>query len=295
MRQEHHILEHFPFPSSLQYHHATSTMANWNSYERSSIPSYEESIATSSHWPVPSSGEKSTAAASSAPSTLRQERDRRIKNLVTSSIIPCFSLHLSNACNKLIIVVIPSDGLHASQTVTEQNIVTPSLRQTTGSLLRLSGEANRSMFWTQESVVQELGATLRRELAASTLDDVVPHQHQHQHSPSLYHQNMHSASGSGPPGKRSWLKRTFVLPGPDHDPTGETGKWDLGWRSPECQAGTCDDGWMERPGEQKRTLTTDEVAVRTRLQDVSYRTENQMGLWETWTVKCIWIEIEVAV
>jgi len=44
---------------------------------------------------------------------------------------------------------------------------------------------------------------------------------------------------------------------------------------------------------QTRTLEVDEVAVHTRLQEVSFRTESEMGLLETTTVRCIWVEIEV--
>jgi len=278
------------------------TFDSWNPPSDRIPPTYEESIAASSRQPLVR--EKSTSTAS-APSMIRQERTRRILNLVTSSIIPCFTTHLTNACNSLTIVVVPADSLQTTSTVTEQNIVTPSLQtlETTGAVIPLSGDENRPSFWTQQVVVQELDAVLRRELSGGSAaeegllsdfpDSNTPTESQMQQLPT--------APLPPRPDKKSWLKRTFVLPGPDHDPTGETGKWDLGWRSPDSPSGTGDSAIgsgrtaVSKTRTKTRTLEGDEVFVDTRLQDVSFRTESEMGLLETTTVKCVWVEIEIVV
>ncbi|EXJ77902.1 hypothetical protein A1O3_09061 [Capronia epimyces CBS 606.96] len=259
-------------------------------------------MATSGHRPEVPSREKST----SAPSIIRRERSRRILNLVTNSIIPCFTLHLSNACNRLAIAIVPSDVLRASGPVTEQNIVAPALpNETTASVIPLTGDENRSSFWTQYAVVQEVDVVLRWELCGSSTipKDVRPEDDQ-SNPPSPPVQPQDTASRPAPPSKKSWLKRTFVLPGPDHDPTGETGKWNLGWRESDSPTGE-GSSWSDRPlgahssgtrmRTRTRTLQPDEIDVHTNLQDVSFRTESELGLLETTTVRCIWVEIEVGI
>lgn len=270
-----------------------STTDPWDFSDR--IPSYEESIAASHGRPNPTSWERTA----STTSMIRQERTRRIFDLVTNSIIPCFTTHLANACHHLTIVILPADALRTPQTVTERNIVSPSLHshETTGSLIHLSGVENRSSFWTQNVVVQELDQILRRELSGSApAEDIQPESLDSKspvQPPSQFQVQPLDDPLPPRPSKKSWLKRTFVLPDADHDPTGETGKWDLGWRSPgPFEAGEAS---TSRPRVRTRTLRADEVAVHARMQDVSFRTESEMGLLETATVKCIWIEIEVGI
>lgn len=265
------------------------------------IPTYEESLTTSSVPTFP--GSKYT----SVPSMIRQERTRRIVQLVQTTLIPSFTLHLSNACTHLTIIILPSDALQHGTGISEQNVVTPSLpsHETTGIVAALTGDENRASFWTQPVVVQELDAVLRRELSCSSIPvHTVPvagagedtkAQPRTQLLTPFQVQPAPSATLPSRPRQKSWLKRTFVLPGPEHDPTGETGKWDLGWRSAEQQPGVDDGGGATRSRTRTRTLGLgpDEVAVHTRLQEVSFRTESEMGLLETSTVKCVWLEIEI--
>jgi len=266
------------------------------------IPTYEESVAAASTSPrpqaTPSSQEKHLH---SVPSMIRQERVRRIQHLVTAYILPTFTLHLSNhACSHLTIVIVPSGSLQNCGQLQRENIVMPSLQppETTGVVLALEGEEDRASFWIQNAVIQELDAVLRRELSGSSVhfpagaEEKGPSLQQFQVQPPP------TAALPLRPRQKSWLKRTFVLPGPDHDPTGETGKWDLGWRSTKSSstggAGSANDA-SETPSTRTRTLRQDEVAVHTRLQDVSFRTESELGLLETTTVKCIWVQIEVGI
>ncbi|EXJ56494.1 hypothetical protein A1O7_06838 [Cladophialophora yegresii CBS 114405] len=260
------------------------------------IPTYEEALASSSShtvsWP-----RRTTSNAIS----IRDERTRRVFEVVTRVIIPSFADHISNLCNHITIVLVPADAFPASRTVTAQNIVSPSPHsyRTTGNVVALVGTENRASFWTQQSVLQELDRILRRELSGSSPaapPKLVDEKTRSTQLPPLQVQPEPGAQLPPRPGKQSWLKRTFALPGEDHDPTGETGKWDLGWRSPEHHQTNTD---QFSPASQRKdgvkTLQADEVSVQTKLQDVSFRTENEMGLLETTTIKCIWIEIEVGV
>ncbi|KIX93123.1 uncharacterized protein Z520_11180 [Fonsecaea multimorphosa CBS 102226] len=280
------------------------------------IPTYEEAVAVSTKAAAAASSSSPGSrqrTASSSTSSIRQQRTRRIYELVVESLIPCFATHVSNLCNHLTIIVVPADNnLRATRTLTEQNVVSPSLpsHQTTGVVITLSGTENHSSFWTQQAVVEELDLLLRRELSnpsASAAESETqseslneksqPPQSQLPPPPQFQVQPAPETQLPPRPTKSSWFKRAFALPGPDHDPTGETGKWNLGWRSPEQSSessiGDSSNSTSKRREGSNRTLQTDEVAVQTRLHDVSFRTENDMGLLETTTVKCIWIEIEV--
>ena len=169
------------------------------------------------------------------------------------------------------------------------------------------GEENRTPFWTQSTVVQELDHILRGQLSRPTLTKSSPvakkssfldeKQTTQASLPPLQVQRGLGSQLPRRPSKQSWLKRTFSLPEESHDPTGETGKWNLGWRSPlELSESGVEYSWTAKPSTTRtEKLEPDEVAVQTQLMDVSFRTESEMGLLQTTTVKCIWIEIEVGV
>lgn len=270
------------------------------------VPSYEESIAPSpanlTRSPPPLAREKSP---SNTTSLIRLERTRRIQQQITDSVLPRFLEHLSNAVNNLTILLVPSDCLSHSgsdRAITAQNVVSPSFQtlNTTGSVIELSGDGNRSSFWIQQPVLNELDTLLRRELtgvapqqdpldpaAGRGAPSLSPSQHSFVPQPS-------APLPSRPP-KKSWFKRGMPqLPAPEHDPTGQTGKWNLGWRSPELTRESELEAARQKERES-RVLSQDEIAVTMRFRDVSFRIESEMGLLETSTVKCIWIEIEVGV
>lgn len=260
------------------------------------VPSYEESV-SSNTWKTPTSHfrpatEKSQSSINlSVPLVIRQERTRRIQNLITADILPCFSSHLTNAVSNLTIVIVPSNLLPETRhELSAASVVTPSFQSlsTTGAVISLSGDDNQANFWTQQAIVQELDRLLHRELTGNFPEhDPLSETHE----PRLESQYQLKPQATSPlperPPKKSWLKRALPqlpqLPGPDHDPTGETGKWNLGWRS---------SGSDTSPS---RALSTDEIAVQTKLQEATLRTENEMGLLETTTARCIWIKIEVGI
>ncbi|KAK5540441.1 hypothetical protein LTR23_006326, partial [Exophiala sp. CCFEE 6169] len=250
------------------------------------IPTYEESVATA---PIlASTSGPWQKSSSSVPSIIRQERTRRIRHLIANSITPTFTLHLSNGCSHLSIIILPSESLSNSEALTEQNIVTPGPQfQESRTLLALKGEENRASFWTQGHVLQELDYLLRRELFDVADTAVTPN------STSRPEAQLLPATELPPrPKPKGWLRRAFVLPGPSQDPTGETGKWNLGWRTPETP-GAPMSAW--KPRARAKDLQPDEMAISTMLQPVSFRTESEMGLLETTTVKCIWVEIEIGI
>ncbi|KIW41888.1 hypothetical protein, variant [Exophiala oligosperma] len=260
-----------------------ASSADETSTER--IPTYEESVASSTNPRSMGRWEKSSR---SMPSMIRQERTRRIEQLIAELIVPTVSMKLSSGCSSLSIIILPSASLTANGEVTEQNIVTPGPQaQESRTVLTLRGEENSASFWTQNPVVQELEFFLRQELSEEPID-----------AATLFDNQLQAEVRSQPtaplpqrPKPKSWLKRAFESPGADHDPTGETGKWNLGWRSPDTRSGSQDSGW--RAKERRRNVQRDELAVHARLENVSFRTESEMGLLETNTVKCLWVEIEL--
>ena len=265
------------------------------------VPSYEESISSSSHsagitQPQPLAEKSTSKPTPPVHLMIREERTRRIQNLITSTLLPCFTSHLINAVANLTIVVVPTGSLPSTSVpIGARNVVTPSFQNlsTTGAVVCMSGEDNGACFWTQKPVAQELDSLLRRELTGGTSEQDPIWDRREQKSQSQY-QFISQPSLSLPARteKKSWFKRAIPqVPNSERDPTGETGKWDLGWRSPQPE-----DVDQRMAGEKRsRALNPDEVDVHTKFQDVSFRTESEMGLLEATTVKCIWINIEVGV
>jgi len=231
------------------------------------IPSYEESVAASRNLSV-SPREKGPTQVS-VQQRIQEERTRRIQAVVSTVLDLLLFQDLCDAVGRATIIVLPSDALPSSPTLlTEQNIAGPSHGRNT-KLIRLDGDQNRSSFWEQQAVVQECGALLRSQLRGAS-------------PPTAAVGDYPAEAGTLPPRPppTSWLKRTFRPPGTDHDPTGSTGKWNLGWRS---------------EGNEARTAGSGEVVVSTKLQDVVFRMESEMGLWESRTVRCVWIDVDMGV
>jgi len=263
-----------------------SSFASFEASDR--IPTYEEALASSSTPHLQQSAVSNTVK-------FRRERTRRVQELVTDYIIPCFTSHISGLCSHLTIIMLPANALSAAVSMTANNIVSPSLStyKTTGQVITLSGSENHSVFWTQQIIVQELDQILRQELSQPTRR-TQDSKAESQPDSAFQVQPAPATALPARPRKSSWLKRTLALPGPEHDPTGETGKWNLGWRDPNASEEAADqNSWKAQPRAVASELQADEVAVHTRLQDVSFRTESEWGLLETTTVKCIWMEIEV--
>ncbi|KAI1623043.1 hypothetical protein EDD37DRAFT_453862 [Exophiala viscosa] len=269
------------------------------------IPTYEESLAISPGGAtilVPS--EKPN---SSVSSLFRQGRNRRVLDLISDTILPAISVDLANGCSHIPLVIVPSETLGSSSKLDERNIVTPG-RQTyeaSRTVVVLQGQDKRPSFWTQNAVVQELDLLLRKELGCSSRtsnEEPLPRELSTSGFPSQSPLQLQAeptpANAELPPRpkKKLWLKRDSAVTEAESDPTGETGKWNLGWRGPETPGGRdtkSGDHDVLRHRTRVQNLKVDEVALHTRLQDVSIRTEDQMGLFRTTTVKCIWIEIDV--
>lgn len=265
------------------------------------IPTYEESIsAVPASARAPPPREKPN---SSVSSLLRQGRTRRISNLISDTVLPTLSISLANGCAHSTLILLPSDALEINSRLDEQNIVTPGRQDFEGprSVVVLHGQDNCASFWTQDAVVHELDLLLRKELGCPAPPSEAPLVTERPESEYPSHTPMQPLPQDGTlparPEKKSWLKRSAAVAKPEKDPTGETGSWNLGWRSPETHggsgAGSAHQDALRRHHKRTTKLEVDQVALDTRLQDVSFRTENEMGLFQTTTVKCIWVGIDV--
>lgn len=235
------------------------------------IPSYEESIAAT---PARSPQHTGSSAKNATPfqQRLKQQRQRRIASILLEYVEPCIASNLEEATNDMSIILLASDAFDQNTNVTRSSITSPTPTKPT-SLIRFSNTEFTTNFLTSWPVVQELSDTLIRSMVdPSTLPQL---------QAQLPEMSSSDTSASLPerPAPKSWFKRAFAMPGPDHDPTGQTGKWNLGWKSEENTALT------------SRTITTSEVTVRAKLVEVSFRTESALGLLESSTVKCLWLDV----
>lgn len=170
------------------------------------------------------------------------------------------------------LILLGSDAFPSTTAITTPSITFPSLTRPS-TLIRLEGEDFKTTFLTSWAAVQDLSDTLIRSMVdPSTIPQL------QSELPEV------GSEAAGLPDRlpqKSWFKRTFGMPPADHDPTGQTGKWNLGWRS------------EENPAMTARTITTNELVLTARLTDVSFRTESVMGLLESTTAKCLWLDLLV--
>lgn len=242
--------------------------------EQDRIPSYEESIATTPQYTGTSYHTTHSQKTSSTPfqQRIREQRQRKIASLLLNHVEPAIASNLDNATNDMSIIFLAADIFPASTSVTTSSVTSPPLTKPT-TVVRLQADEFNSQFLTSWPVVQDLSDTLVRSMVDPSS------------IPQLQAQlpELSSPSATGLPERpqpKSWFKRAFGMPGADHDPTGQTGKWNLGWRS------------EENPAMTARTVSTNELVVTAKLVDVSFRTESEMGLLESRTVKCLWLDVQ---
>jgi hypothetical protein len=241
-----------------------SRTSNFSHADSDRIPSYEESVASM----APPVFEGKALSRPSIQQNLGQTRSRRISEAITEYIEPLLLSFGRDGIYKKAFVLLPSDIL-PQQSLSERNLVLSQTLPVT--LIRLQGEDNQALFWQQPAVIDEFATALQALLTASESDQ-----------PSFTPEASTPIAPLPPnPPQKSWLKKKFGLPDADQDPTGSTSQWKLGWRSEQVGAGS------------ERGLRTDEIDAGTRLKDVSFRTETELGLLTTETVKCVWFEIEV--
>jgi hypothetical protein len=250
------------------------------------IPTYEESIATSASSILPPSPPNNTGsnrartARQSFHDRTRNERIRRLTNIVNNHIDPAVTAGLEDGITKIVLILLPTDTF-ASTTpsrLTTNAITSPPLSLPT-TVLPLQPNENLnerpddyiSPFLIQGIVFSDLAAVLSVSLSSST-DTPLPHRQQPISAPLPERPESKS---------QSWLSRKFGLPPPDHDPTGDTGKWNLGWKS------------EEDPFSRRAEMDSDEMRIVVKAQEVSFRVENEMGLLESLNVKCLWVELEL--
>lgn len=239
------------------------------------VPPYSES---ESSYNISNATGRKSAPRASLQLRLKQERLRRISNLIANTIEPLVLDGLNDGLHHRNILLIPSDGFDDQTKISETNIVTPTMPSNT-VLLRLAGDENKSSFWCQPVVMEEFGSVLRDHFTE-------PHTEQDLYTADVQAQTRDQISPPllpPRPPQKSWIKRTFGLPGPDHDPTGSTGNWNLGWRIAES-------------GEDRaNSLTKDEVATSVKLESVTFRIESPLGLLESRTIRCALVKVEMGI
>lgn len=254
------------------------------------IPSYEESIATSSDSNSPRSPPNSVTttnkvsaqpARQSIQQRTRTERIRRLTNLVNNHIDPAVSASLENGISRFILLLLPTNALPTANTstLTHSAITSPTLSLPTTLIpLQANEKLNESQddyptpFLLQGIVFSDLAALVYVSLTPSSTPHIPPPE-----------QPISSPLPNRPESRtRSWLSRRFGLPPAEHDPTGETGKWNLGWRAGE-----------EDPMSSGAEMDTEELRIMVKAHDVSFRVESEMGLLESLNARCIWIELEL--
>jgi hypothetical protein len=250
------------------------------------IPTYEESIATSAPSMLPPVSPNNTGynrartARQSVQDRIRNERMRRLTNVVNNHIDPAVTASLEDGTTNLVLVLLPTDTFSTTSPsrLTTNAITFPPLSlPTTVIPLKPNEKLNERpddyifAFLIQGIVFSDLTAVLSVSLS-STTDIPLPHREQPISAPLPNRPDSKS---------QSWLSRKFGLPPPDHDPTGDTGKWNLGWRS------------EEDPFSRRAEMDNEEMRIVVKAQEVSFRVENEMGLLESLNAKCLWIELEL--
>ena len=202
-----------------------------------------------------------------APDRVADIRRQRVRLLIDGHIGPLLEDAILNRKHTQTIILVPSQVFLSTTILTISNLVHRP-RSVTTNIIQLTGPNSTGPLWTQPQLAQDLEEEIRTSLqsmtGASQATTCLPAR------PALP-SNSYS-------GQQSWLKRTFGMPGPDHDPTGSTGQWVLGWRS--------------EAAESPRVLGQNEFALSVKVKDVAWRTETEMGLFTTSTVECVVIEVE---
>lgn len=225
-------------------------------------PPYEESDNTSR--PVGKSTHQSPTSLT-AQERAAELRQQRVRLLVDGHIEPLLETAILHG-NSQSIILIPSDSLQTSTVLTLSHIVHRPKTSST-HIVQLQGPNSTAAFWTQSKVVEDLENAIRAVLFGMD----------HRSPPTESLRPRPADLNSPVTGQASWLKRTFAMPGPDHDPTGSTGDWKLGWRSEH---------------EDSQSLTSRGHGPSVRLREVAFRTETELGLFTTTTAKCIVVELE---
>lgn len=226
-------------------------------------PPYEESDIT------PRPVEKPTQRSPNSSTTQERAaeiRRQRVKLLVDGHVEPLLESAVLLGSSHTIMIV-PSDAIESKIVLTASNLVHRPKSSST-HIIQLRGSNSTGLFWTQSKVVEELEAAIRGSLYGindtSQLTERLPPRPANLSSPVS--------------DQKSWLKRTFGMPGPDHDPTGSTGDWRLGWRSEQTSS--------------QQALHANEPGPLVMLKEVAFRTETELGLLTTTTAKCIIIQLE---
>lgn len=231
------------------------------------VPSYEEAIASDTNLA------KGQCPRPSLHSQLEKARSRRIENLLTEHIDPILVSQGWDGLYKTILILIPSD--HEDKVFSEKGLVGVPSSVASIQVIQLKGQDNRSLFYQQTPVIRDLEASLKIRLTSlghniedlSQTADKVPTT-----SPT-------SLAGPESKNRPAWPRKKIGASEEGYDPTRSTSHWKGGWRADDEV--------------QSKKLSPDETRAVANIREVSFRSENEMGLLCTETVKALWIAIEV--
>ncbi len=232
-------------------------------------PPYED-VST----PPPAFSESKNSPQPSLHAQLTAARGHRIHDLVRCQIEPLLYAQLLEGATNCAFVIIPANIFTQQPHLATKDIVSSHNIENI-TVIRLHGSENKSAFWQQPGVIQELASRLRERLETSG--------HKVEPAPRAPIDSTQRTSAGDVQSQRqsspSWLKKQFSTPGPQHDPTATT-NYRLGWRSEE----------EDLP---QSMLTQDEIRVFVTARHISFRVETEMGLLDTITGMVLWLEIEV--
>ncbi len=234
------------------------------------VPAYEDSST-----PPPAFSESKNTVQPNLHSQFITARNNRVFDPIKWQIEPVLHAQFLEGASKSVFIIVPANVLAQQPYLAAKDIV-GSHDEANITLIRLNGPENKSAFWQQPGVVQELASCLRERLATSG-HKVEPASTTPTESPQRTSAPDFGSQRGTPP---SWLKRQFGIPGPQHDPTATT-NYRLGWRSEEEES------------LPQRTLTLGEARVVATVRKVSFRVETEMGLLDSVTGTVLWLKVEV--
>ncbi|KAL6702981.1 hypothetical protein ACN47E_010336 [Coniothyrium glycines] len=202
-------------------------------------------------------------------------RARQIQSVIDAHILPLIEQQASYGIAQTTIAMLPSDiPLVAVQEKSEFSFESTSETKrvevigfSSGEepkVILLEGQVNRTEFWRPQAIIIELERVLRESLNASShlRGPTSPTRVGRHDSDRVWERDRHIVS-------RRFLSRILPSLGPEQPSPGG---------NPEVGA--------------KQIDSTDLVLVKARLEEISLRTTNEFGLYDTMSKQCIIIRVD---
>jgi hypothetical protein len=198
-------------------------------------------------------------------------RARHINSVITSQIIPIIHQQALYGIAQTTLALIPSDtplpteepesefSFKASTPAAKQVEVIGFSSTEEPVIVRLEGHLNRTEFWRPQATVQELEHVLREKLNADF--------------------NLRGAGAAHLPTPRV----------PEHNVPPKPQRRNFFERVADVMSPTVDFGTGETA---RNTTQAGQVLVKARLEEISLRTVNEFGLYDTMTKQCVIVRVD---